>query len=281
MKRTFPAKVIEEEQRVIMTTAAAQAPAPGKLEFKDDYTPDEAERVIRNSKGLPVGVRPKMVWTWKKALLWAAIAIVCACGWAILAVSRGERISAIWFLVVALSSYAIAYRFYAYYIQIKIMRTDDANATPAERVHDGANFERTDRRVLFGQHFAGISGALLAMYQTTVQANTFKSAMTYEILLIVVIGGIGSISGSCIGSFLFIACSEWWLRFLDNETYIGAFKVPLLRTGFRMVVFSVIIMIVVLFFRKGIMGDRELPDLIRASRAKRAAKAAKKEEASK
>ena len=100
--------------------------------------------------------------------------------------------------------------------------------------------------------FAGISGALLAMYQTTVQANTFKSAMTYEILLIVVIGG------SCIGSFLFIACSEWWLRFLDNETYIGAFKVPLLRTGFRMVVFSVVIMIVVLFFRKGIMGTREL-----------------------
>ena len=98
--------------------------------------------------------------------------------------------------------------------------------------------------------FAGISGALLAMYQTTVQANTFKSAMTYEILLIVVIGGIGS--------FLFIACSEWWLRFLDNETYIGAFKVPLLRTGFRMVVFSVVIMIVVLFFRKGIMGTREL-----------------------
>ena len=103
-----------------------------------------------------------------------------------------------------------------------------------------------------------LSGALLAMYQTTVQANTFKSAMTYEILLIVVIGGIGSISGSCIGSFLFIACSEWWLRFLDNETTIGAFKVPLLRTGFRMVVFSVVIMIVVLFFRRGIMGDREI-----------------------
>ena len=110
--------------------------------------------------------------------------------------------------------------------------------------------------------FAGISGALLAMYQTTVQANSFKSAMTYESLLIVVIGGIGSISGSCIGSFLFIACSEWWLRFLDNETTIettiGAFKVPLLRTGFRMVVFSVVIMIVVLFFRRGIMGDREI-----------------------
>ena len=139
--------------------APTGTPAPGKLEFNNDYTPEEAERVIRNSKGLPVGVKPKMVWTWKKALLWALVAIVGACGWTVLAVSRGEQISAIWFIVVALCSYAIAYRFYAYYIQIKIMRTDDANATPAERVHDGANFERADRRVLFGQHFAGISGA--------------------------------------------------------------------------------------------------------------------------
>ena len=106
--------------------------------------------------------------------------------------------------------------------------------------------------------FAGVGGGMLAMYMGAVQALSFKSAMTYEILLIVVIGGIGSISGSCIGSFLFIACSEWWLRFLDNETTIGAFKVPLLRTGFRMVVFSVVIMIVVLFFRRGIMGDREI-----------------------
>jgi len=74
----------------------------------------------------------------------------------------------------------------------------------------------------------------------------------------VVIGGIGSISGSCIGTFLYVACSEWWLRFLDAETYIGSFKVPLLRSGFRMVVFSVVIMIIVLFFSRGIMGDKEL-----------------------
>ena len=82
--------------------------------------------------------------------------------------------------------------------------------------------------------------------------------MTYEILLIVVIGGIGSVSGSVIGTFLYVACSEWWLRFLDRETYIGSFKVPLLRSGFRMVVFSVVIMIIVLFFSKGIMGEKEL-----------------------
>lgn len=112
--------------------------------------------------------------------------------------------------------------------------------------------------------FAGVGGALFAMYSNQVQAKVFTSAMTYEILLIVVIGGIGSVSGSCIASFLYIACSEWWLRFLDSEMVLGnGFKVPFLRNGFRMVVFSVVIMIVVLFFRRGIMGNRELPDLFR------------------
>ena len=111
--------------------------------------------------------------------------------------------------------------------------------------------------------FAGVGGAMLAMYQTTVQAKSFTTAMTYEILLIVVIGGIGSVTGSCISSFLFVAASEWWLRFLDQKQMIGDFEVPLLRNGFRLVVFSIIIMIVVLFFRQGIMGTKELPDLIR------------------
>ena len=111
--------------------------------------------------------------------------------------------------------------------------------------------------------FAGMGGAMLAMYQTTVQAKGFTTAMTYEILLIVVIGGIGSVTGSCISSFLFVAASEWWLRFLDQKQMIGDFEVPLLRNGFRLVVFSIIIMIVVLFFRQGIMGTKELPDLIR------------------
>ncbi len=111
--------------------------------------------------------------------------------------------------------------------------------------------------------FAGVGGAMLAMYQTTVQAKSFTSAMTYEILLIVVIGGVGSVTGSVMASFLFVSASEWWLRFLDEKQFIGDFEIPLLGNGFRLVVFSIIIMIVVLFFRRGIMGTQELPDLFR------------------
>ena len=119
--------------------------------------------------------------------------------------------------------------------------------------------------------FAGVGGALFAMYVANAQAKVYTTTMTYEILLIVVIGGIGSISGSCIATFLYVACSEWWLRFLDKETVLASgFQVPLQRNGFRMVVFSVIIMIVVLFFRKGILGDRELPEVIAGWKRKRA-----------
>ena len=119
--------------------------------------------------------------------------------------------------------------------------------------------------------FAGVGGGMFAMYANQAQAKVFTTAMTYEILLIVVIGGIGSISGSCLASFLYVAASEWWLRFLDAETYVGGVKLPLLRNGFRMVVFSIVIMIVVLFFRRGIMGDKELPDLFK-KRPKKAKK---------
>ena len=106
--------------------------------------------------------------------------------------------------------------------------------------------------------FCGIAGAMLAMCNTSVSSVSFTTGMTYQILLVVVIGGIGSISGSLIASFIYYASSEWWLKFLDVETTIGGQKVPLLGPGFRMVVFSVLIMIVVLFFRKGIMGTKEI-----------------------
>lgn len=110
--------------------------------------------------------------------------------------------------------------------------------------------------------FAGVAGAVMAMVLSIAQASNFKVAMTYEILLMVVLGGIGSISGSVIGAMLFISASEWWLRGLDSGSFLGISAPGIFRNGFRLVVFSIIIMVVVLFFRKGIMGDRELPEVI-------------------
>ena len=130
--------------------------------------------------------------------------------------------------------------------------------------------------------FAGVSGATMAMVLSIAQANNYKVAMTYEILLMVVLGGIGSISGSVIGSMLFVAASEWWLRGLDSGEFLGIKAPEVFRNGFRLVVFSIVIMVVVLFFRKGIMGDRELPQVIAGWKAKlRAKKAAKQEVTSK
>lgn len=91
--------------------------------------------------------------------LWGGIALVGAVCWTVLALSRGEEVSALWILFAALASYAIAYRFYARFIAVKVLGVDDTRATPAERLENGQDFDVTDRRVLFGHHFAAIAGA--------------------------------------------------------------------------------------------------------------------------
>lgn len=123
----------------------------------------------------------------------------------------------------------------------------------------GINLARHKRMAfIISSFFAGIGGGLLAMYMGSLQALSFKSTMTYEILLIVVIGGIGSISGSVLTSFIYIASLEWLLRGLDSGTFLGIHAPGVFKNGFRMAVVSMIIMVVVLFFRKGIMGNREI-----------------------
>ncbi|GAB2827224.1 carbon starvation CstA family protein [Actinocorallia aurea] len=87
------------------------------------------------------------------------MAAVGAAAWAVLALARGERVSAAWILFAAVASYAIAYRFYARFLTYRVLRPDDARATPAELRNNGIDFHPTDRRVLFGHHFAAIAGA--------------------------------------------------------------------------------------------------------------------------
>jgi branched-chain amino acid transport system permease protein len=158
------------------------------------------------------------------------------------------------FLIVGVCIFLIVLLINSSYGRVFRAIRDDERAAEAMGVN---LFAHKEISFVVSSFFAGIGGALLAMYQMTIQASAFKSAMTYEILLIVVIGGIGSVTGSCIGSFLFIAASEWWLRGLDSGTFLGITAPTIFRSGFRKVVFAVIIMVIVLFYRKGLMGDKE------------------------
>ncbi|MEW6862730.1 carbon starvation CstA family protein [Trueperella pyogenes] len=123
------------------------------------YTPEEEKYVIRNKDGVPVGVKPHGKWTPAKIALWVAISLLGATGWAMLAIIRGEEVNSIWFVITSICTYAIGYRFYALYIQKKIMIPDDRNATPAERINNGRDYDPTNRVVLYGHHFAAIAGA--------------------------------------------------------------------------------------------------------------------------
>ena len=102
---------------------------------------------------------------------------------------------------------------------------------------------------------AGIGGALLGHYQTAIDPMFFRFVLTYNVLLIVVLGGTGSITGSVIGAVIIMVSMEW-LRFLDgplNLIFIQTKGTP----GIRMVVFSLLLMLVVIFRQQGLMGNRE------------------------
>jgi carbon starvation protein len=102
---------------------------------------------------------PRTRLSTQSLLVWGAVAAVGAVAWAVLALSRGEQVSAVWLVAAALGSYAIAYRFYSRFITRRVLQVDDTRATPAERLDNGTDYQPTDRRVLFGHHFAAIAGA--------------------------------------------------------------------------------------------------------------------------
>ncbi|MCB5281046.1 carbon starvation CstA family protein [Arthrobacter sp. ES1] len=98
-------------------------------------------------------------WTPAKIALWAAISLLGAVAWFMLAIVRGETVNAIWFVFAAVCTYLIGYRFYSKVIERYLTKPNDRRATPAEYKADGKDYVRTDRNVLFGHHFAAIAGA--------------------------------------------------------------------------------------------------------------------------
>src|SRR5690349_4095032 len=95
----------------------------------------------------------------RSIVIWTAVAVVGAVAWGVIALVRDEQISAAWLIAAALGSYAIAYRFYARFIARKVLEVDGRRGTAAELREDDVDFQPTDRRVLFGHHFAAIAGA--------------------------------------------------------------------------------------------------------------------------
>src|ERR1039458_6474544 len=95
----------------------------------------------------------------KSKLLWAGIAALGAVSFGIIALNRGETISAAWLVIAALCTYFIAYRFYSLFIAEKVLGVDPARQTPAYCHNDGLDYVPTNRYVLFGHHFAAIAGA--------------------------------------------------------------------------------------------------------------------------
>ncbi|MFD6158821.1 carbon starvation CstA family protein [Nocardia sp. NPDC060256] len=107
----------------------------------------------------PVGVVDRSPITPVKKGIFAAIAVVGAIAWAVLAISRGESVNAVWIVVAAVATYVLAYQFYSRLIEYKIVKPRDDQATPAEILENGKDYMPMDRRVLFGHHFAAIAGA--------------------------------------------------------------------------------------------------------------------------
>jgi len=93
-----------------------------------------------------------------KTVIWLTIAVIGAAAVGGIALHRGESINSVWFIVAAVCVYAIGYRFYSAFIATKVLVLDDTRATPAERFNNGRDYMPTNKWIVFGHHFAAISG---------------------------------------------------------------------------------------------------------------------------
>jgi carbon starvation protein len=115
---------------------------------------------IRTDADLPpVAIIDRSPITTKHKIVFGVIALLGAIAWAMIAFFRGETVNAVWFVIAAVCTYVIGFRFYARLIEMKIVQPKDDVATPAEVFENATDYMPTDRRVLFGHHFAAIAGA--------------------------------------------------------------------------------------------------------------------------
>ena len=134
-----------------------------------------------------------------RTLVWIAVAAAGAGALAVLALSRGETISAAWIVVAGLCCYAVAYRFYARFIARNVFALDSRRATPAERLDNGRDYVPTGRWVLYGHHFSAISGAGPLVGPTLAAQFGFLPGTLWLI--------VGVILGGAVQDFVILCCS--------------------------------------------------------------------------
>ena len=107
-----------------------------------------------------------------------------------------------------------------------------------------------------GAFFAGVGGALLGSHLSTIDPKMFNFLLTFNVLMFVVAGGLGSLSGSLLGATVITILLEW-LRAIEEPMDLGFVEIPGIP-GMRMVVFSLVLLAIILYRREGIMGTREI-----------------------
>ncbi|MGH9744531.1 MAG: carbon starvation CstA family protein [Candidatus Acidiferrales bacterium] len=132
-------------------------------------------------------------------LVWTGIALAGAGALAAIAFERSEPLNAVWFVVAALCTYLVAYRFYSAFIAAKVLALDDRRATPAERHEDGRDFVPTHKWVLFGHHFAAIAGPGPLVGPTLAAQFGYLPGTLWLI--------VGAALGGCVQDFTILFCS--------------------------------------------------------------------------
>jgi branched-chain amino acid transport system permease protein len=148
------------------------------------------------------------------------------------------------------------------YCIVKLVRSNFGNALMAIRDDEVAAksmgidvFKYKMISFTLGAFFAGVGGALLGNLLTTIDPKMFLFVLTFNVLMIVVAGGLGSLTGTVLAGIVITVLLEW-LRFVENPISFGGFEIPGIP-GMRMVVFSLVLLVIILFRREGIMGMRE------------------------
>src|SRR5271155_5438507 len=134
-----------------------------------------------------------------KIILWTGIALAGAGALAAIAFERSEPLNAVWFVVAAVCTYLVAYRFYSKFIAAKVLALDDTRATPAERLEDGHDFVPTSKWVLIGHHFAAIAGPGPLVGPTLAAQFGYLPGTLWLI--------VGAALGGCVQDFIFLFCS--------------------------------------------------------------------------